>query len=51
MVQGQVVLKLGGWHFSYMLYFFNFIIFKFKNLSFAKLHYTLCYHNFMKKVT
>ena len=36
MVQGQVFLKEGGWHFSYLM-LSRFIIFTFRNLPFTKL--------------
>ena len=53
MVQGQVILKGGGWHLSYLI-FSRFIIFAYRNLPFAKLCYAyeeklFCHHNFMKK--
>ena len=52
MVQGQVFLKVGGWHFSYLI-FLRFIIFKFRYyFIFGKIalwYIALCYHNFMKK--
>ena len=39
MVQGQVLLKVGGWHFSYLI-FLRFVIFPFKiTLPIAKLCY------------
>ena len=57
MVQRQVLLKVGGWHFSYLI-FPRFIIIKKVEITllFAKLCYAFeeifffCYHNFMKKV-
>ena len=57
MVQGQVFLKKGGWHFSYLI-FWKFIIFTFRNF-FTLCKIVLCiwrkiiiffHHNFMKKV-
>ena len=51
MVQGQVFLKGGGWHFSYLI-LSRFIIFKFRNyfiLCKTVLYVALCYHNFTKK--
>ena len=49
--QGQIFLKGGGWHFSYLI-FSRFIISKFRNYFFlcrTVLYVALCYHNFMKK--
>ena len=37
MVQGQVFLKGGGWHFSYLI-FPRFMIFTFRNYSLQKSH-------------
>ena len=51
MGQGQVFVKGGSWHFSYLI-FSRFIIFKFRNyfiLCKIVLYVALCYHNFMKK--
>ena len=57
MVQGQVFLKGGDWHFSYFV-FSRFIIFAFRNyftLSkillciFEEKKFFFCHHNFMKK--
>ena len=56
MVQGQVFLKGGGWHFSYLI-FSRFIIFTFKNyFIFCKIVLCIwrkiiffCHHNFMNK--
>ena len=43
MVEGQIFLKGGGWHFSYLI-FSNFIILHLEIiLSFPKLRYTLHY--------
>ena len=50
MVQEQVFLKGGGWHFSYLI-FSRLIIFKFRNY-FILCNIALCvmlYHNFIKK--
>ena len=35
MVQGQIILKRGSWHFSYLI-FLRFIVFTFRN------YFTLC---------
>ena len=47
MIQGQVFLKAGSWHFSYLIFsrllFLNFILCK------IALDVAMCYHNFMKK--
>ena len=56
MVQGQVFLKGGAWHFSY-LSFSRFIIFAFRNyFTLCKIVLCIwrkiiffCHHNFMKK--
>ena len=56
MVQGQVFLKGGGWHFSYLI-FSRFIIFTFRNyfivckiaLCIWRKIIFFCHHNFMKK--
>ena len=55
-VYGQVFLKGGGWHFSYLI-LPRFIIFKFRNyftlckivLSIWRKINFFCHHNFMKK--
>ena len=51
MVQGQIFLKEGDWHISYLI-FLRFIIFRFRNyfiLCKFALYVALCYHNFTKK--
>ena len=51
MVQGQIFLKGGDWHFCYLI-FLRFIIFAFKNyFIFCKivLYLALCCHNVTKK--
>ena len=55
MVQGQIILKRGSWHFSYLI-FLRFIIFTFRNyFTLCKIvlciwrRIIFCYHNFMKK--
>ena len=56
MVQGQVVLKGGSWHFFYLI-FSRFIFFTFRSyftlskivLYIWKKNFFFCHHNFMKK--
>ena len=56
MVQGQVLLKWGDWHFSYLI-FSRFIIFTFRNyftlckivLCIWRKTIFFCHHNFLKK--
>ena len=55
MVQGQVFLKGGGLHFSYLI-FSRFITFTFRNyftlykiLMHLKKNYFFCHHNFKEK--
>ena len=56
MMQGQVFLKGGGWHFSYLI-FSRFTIFTFRNyftlgkivLCIWRTIIFFCHHSFMKK--